>query len=147
MTITATQLKTFLITRVGDLPGGPVDLNIELIWEMHSDKANLGPLMQFRYALVEAIDTMLGNKKELYINFMTDRVTIDNSDQRDTLNKLRDATLAQIKMVEGRASAARGGAIGAITTTTPIQSPTAGIYQPEDPSARIYRGDPYWPRE
>lgn len=147
MPITEAMLKEFIITQVGDITGGPVQANINLIWDLHEDKSYIAPLLQYYYALSSAAETMIGALREKFVDFMTDRVTIENSQQVKALQTLRGDALLAIEKIEKKAMLNRSGQVGDITKTEPLNSSSdpSTVGWPEA-GHRIYRGDPYFPR-
>jgi hypothetical protein len=62
MATTADILKHRILARVGEQASGsgPVSQNIDVIWNLFTDKALIAPELQFWYSLAEAIDIKLG---------------------------------------------------------------------------------------
>lgn len=135
MPLTADQIKSLIITSVGDDAAGTLADNIDLLWEGHDDTANLS--LRGLLTKLDAIDMMLGRVRQ-QVSFRTSSGSSVDLDQLfQHLRDIRSATAASITQVQ---SGIGGGiAIGVLTHTAPIMRDRAG--QP-DPNDRTIRGDP-----
>src|SRR4051812_46948052 len=97
---TADQQKKLILMKVGEHSGrGPVAASIEAIWDMYTDKAPLGPRVQYLYVLREAIDIWMGLGVGAQVRVGTRMITVDDT-IFENLNKLRKNNQDEIEKLE-----------------------------------------------
>lgn len=110
---------------------------VATVWDFYQDKARLAPRLQYLYAKRHCAEMIL---KRVWQNVTWSEAGVSESLGQQFANTklLYDAINAELLLLEKRIAANRGGAMGVIAKTAPIEP---GPLQP-DGNARIYRGDP-----
>lgn len=144
---TDSQYQGQIIARVaGDDPLDSAYLaeRMPLIWRMYVGYEAV-PGLRFAYALVEAIDLLMGYERKEDVNTSRegDR-RVDLKQRWDALQQMRDNAEAQRIHLDALAAATQsaGGAIGIISRTTPIAR-TWTDQATSDTLDRFLRGDAF----
>lgn len=138
------EYQTFIVTEVGDSPGGVLAANIATIWNLYA-----GETRDHRHYLLakkKALDFLMGTVREQVdqtqadtSTALTDKLRNLQAMYRNTLDEL-DADLAQWAAEEAAATAtSRAGVSGQLTTVVPYEHPQSW----PDPNAAHLRGDPW----
>lgn len=133
-TATAETLKQLILIRVGENdPNGTIAGSLDVLWDMHADKALIAPRLQFLYTLAEVMD--------IKVAVATGTAS---SQEVQAWMKQRDSALEQAHIIEKQYSYVRATVSGTLTTTAPISPAddprTVGALDAND---RLYRGDAY----
>jgi hypothetical protein len=134
-----TQLKSLIISQVGDL-NGVVAANIDTIWEMWAPFA-VYPQLQFLYAKREATRTLQGQVWQQVtktVGTLREQLTDRHAALGDAIADLT----AEIAQVRKQAAGAQGVASGSLTTVDPVSPPAGSALDADDPR---YSGSPYAP--
>ena len=149
--VTSADMQTLVVLEVGDTATGAIASNFALLWRLYLDKAQVFPRLQYLYVKRDAIRIALAAQRGDVDYSVGGDVSMRAHQGIDTLNTMLQDTMAEITLVETKARAMRGGAVGAITQTTittpptsPVPIPVSNVPDSNDP---LYSGSPYYPLE
>lgn len=137
MALTEQQQQDLIILEVGDDAAGTLAAAVPLYWERY---AALGDAARVLATKLAAIDAMLGRVRGQVKIVGVGGASVDAHQLTTHLQDMRALVVTQISAAE--LAGAAGGAVGELTTTSPIAPPTGA----PDASGRVYRGDPYLTR-
>jgi hypothetical protein len=138
MALTDDEYKSLIVLEVGDTADQLIQNNIDTFWTLYDTLALAGRL-QYLYAKRKAVEVLMGSVRTL----VDSEITGDSKfalHQRMTNLETMLAACDQDIAAERRNLAGQGSAVGLLTTTAPIASPT-GRPDANDPR---YSGDPNW---
>lgn len=134
MPVTAAQYKTLIPVKVGDT--GVVAANIDVLWAMHDDKTPLE--LQYNYALIEAIELLLGGKWS-DVTWSGDGRAVHSSHKFNNLIAMAARADKRICTLEAQRLQATGVVVSNLTTRAPISVPENWI---PNPNSLDYGGAP-----
>ena len=138
MALTDAQYKQLVILQTGDTADLALTTNIDLLWELHTDKAAL-PELRFRYVKREAIGVVLGKLREQVSFTGPGQLSMSLHQRIDTLIAMDGLLRAEIVRLEA-AGVGHAPAAAQLITPAPVVPPGgSGV----DANDRAYRGDPY----
>lgn len=137
MALSEQQEQDLIILEVGDDAAGTLATVVPLYWERY---AALEVPARARATKLAAIDAMLGRVRGQVKIVGVGGASVDAHQLTTHLQDMRALVMAQIEAASS--AGAPGGAVGDLTTTSPIAPPTGA----PDASGRVYRGDPYLTR-
>lgn len=147
--VTSADMQTLVVLEVGDTTTGAIAANFALLWRLYLDKAQVFPRLQYLYVKRDAICIALAAQRGDVDYSVGGDVSMRAHQGIDTLNTMLTDTMAEITLVETKARAMRGGAVGAITQTTittppltPEPVPATTVPDSNDPR---FAGSPYIP--
>ena len=139
MALTDQQYKDLIIDETED-PGGIISKNIDVYWEIESDRGKVSKKLQYLYTFRKALMTLLTRAhKKVDFNSSGD-LQVRLQQMSDNLQELYDRTQSEIDELEKQIDSAGGGAVGQLTQTAPVMPPSRSG---PDANDRRYRGDPY----
>lgn len=154
MPLAAADYRQLILTQTGTLGNAQMTAALELVWDLYSDKSGI-PRLQYRYALRDAIDLLLGLAPAdgsapalLARDWQRAERSEKDSQYADRLLKLKEQCAEEITRLERIAAGNRGPAVGEITKTEPRDNTDPPVPVPADPGYPGYRGDPVavsWP--
>ena len=137
MALSEQQEQDLIILEVGDDQAGTLATAVPLYWERYAGLATPARALAVKLA---AIDAMLGRVRGQVKIVGVGGASVDAHQLFTHLQDMRALVQAQIDAASSASAA--GGAVGDLTTTSPIAPPTGA----PDASSRAYRGDPYLTR-
>ena len=137
MALSEQQEQDLIILEVGDDAAGTLATVVPLSWERY---AALELPARTRATKLAAIDAMLGRVRGQVKIVGVGGASVDAHQLTTHLQDMR--ALVQSQIDAASSAGASGGAVGDLTTTSPIAPPTGA----PDASGRVYRGDPYLTR-
>lgn len=143
MPVTDAQLKTAILTAIGDTSSGTVGAQIDVQWALFDEMRYIAPRLQYYSVLAEMATMMIGWLSDIAID-VEDMGQKQKLHQRvDTLKIVLQGAQENIVKIEAQAKGRRTPAVGPITTVEPIAPGDDPLTQNlADPAHRRYRGDP-----
>lgn len=125
---------------VGELGmGGDLsfEASVDTWWTHYSNDPTIGDEVRYLQTKLKAIDILKGIRFPR-VDWEQAHTSQKNNQAFQALVEMRKATLADLEIELGHASASRQPEVGQIITQAPLESPpTTNV----DPNARRYRGD------
>lgn len=142
MALTTAKYKELVLRIVGD-EEDTVLSQIDVIWELHSDKSP--DALRYHHVVMAAIDLLAARNRQLFSFAEKDR-RVDLDKKFDHLMKMRAQAQTAITSFNSDTLLQGVPAVGMLEAYAPVEA-TPGSPWP-DPNDAIYRGDPttWWRR-